>query len=370
MRAMKPLDLANLAVGLSFLVSMVVPFGSILVDQVLSGPVLWEMRGIARDLPGVLGNYWIPAIAIYLILKYSRFSTSYDISSRAHAFIGAGNAMLVFYLLLRLYASTIPGGGAGFVVAGVGSLILALPGYACLAVGAVLVIATKKANPLPIAASEARSAASIGVAEGICIVAASAVPLASALWLYGGSASPFRLAREAEQLFNARCLRAGETISRRVTSKGLYIEKDEIFRLDNLRDGVYAGIGFGSLGKSLQEQGVVEFYEIRRHASALQGVTEYLRFLPSRKDPLVVSERLSEHALLWRQIASPSELALRISGNEYSILDLRSGIRVATAVLFVSSMHRKICGHPGGSSYGVVDFVRRVIEKARPAPSR
>ena len=356
------LVLANISVGLAFLFSSAVPLGSIFTKHVLSGPVVWETTGIARQLPVLMGNYWIPAILIYLLLRYRRFLARFDVSRGPQILVGVGNAVLVLYMLLRLAAATIPGGGASFVVAGIGSLLLALPGYICLLIGVVLLFSKRISTPGD--GESTTPAVTLGVIEGLGLVTACFVPLASGVWMYAGASSPFRIARNAEELFDRRCSATGEKIYRRIPSaRGLYLEKDEVVGYDGLRDGVYQGVGFGSIGGRLQGIGLIEFYETRRPDNRKTAASDgaYLRFMRKGGPPAVVGELESEYALTWREMATPAEKALKISGSEYVLIERKSGERLASAVYFVSHLHRKICGHTGGNSYSPIEFVQRAI---------
>ena len=363
--------LVHCSIGAAFLFACVVPLGSLFVEFVLSGPVLWEARGLARQLPGVRGNYWIPALFFYLVFRYLRIEERWNVPQRARSLIGAGNVMFIVYLIGRLAASAVPGGGAGFVFAAIGSLILAVPGYLCLLAGLVIAIAKRTAVP-DRPTGGMRAGLTIGAAEGLGLIVVAAVPVAAALWLYAGADSPFRIAREAGYLFERRCVEAGETIRRRAESvRGLYIEKDDVFALSGLREGVYSSLSFGSMGKALQGGGLIEFYERPRPADARNstGTGRYLRYARGAKEPLVVAELASDYTLSWRDIASPAERALEISGHEYALVERTTGERFANAVFFISGHHRKVCGHPEGHSYSAFDFVKRAIAAPPPTPA-
>jgi len=360
---MTPAALANLAIGLAFVLSLAFSPGTLFVQNFLDGPVHWGMTGIARQLPPLLGNYWIPALAIYLLLRYGRFADRYRIPALAHAFIGAGNAMLFVYLAIRIGASAIPGGGAGFAVAAIGSWLIVIPGYACLLVG--LYQGTKSKLPASerLASGDVRTG-HLGVGEGLGILAAAAVPVAGILWLYSGSDSPYRLARDAERLLDARCKSASEKVLRKLNGvKGIFLERDDGFMFGNLRDGVYDGTSFGSIGNAMLDRGSVDFYEIRRPSGSRTASTDgrYLRFSRNSKSPVAANEVLSEYELQWRDIATAEEKRLGVSGSELAIADRGTGERTAITRFFISSRHRKICGQFTGNSFGVIQFIDRAI---------
>lgn len=173
---------------------------------------------------------------------------------------------------------------------------------------------------------------------------ALAIPAAYASTLYIGENATFRIAREANSVFEAKCKEAGERILRRPTQevKGLFLEQDGGERYERITEGIYHAWGGGILGEPLVNSGLLMFMEKPNERPRPEDGGEFKYRRHSLKDwkGEPVNELASEYGLYRRDLTSEAERKLGLRGAEVTIRDLRTSEIVAITTYFVSSRQR------------------------------
>jgi hypothetical protein len=330
-------------------------------------PVLQSIPVYKVHTLTAFANYWVSAVLIYLVLRAARVELWLKPRPAIHAVFGIGNGLLILYLIPRIFASSIQGGGPSYVVA-MFSPFFVLPAQLLFLIGFIW-LATRSISKR----EEKRERKPFGIAEGVALAVILAVPAAYASTLYFGEDAPFRIAREANQVFQVKCQQAGERIARKPTEpvKGLYLERDGSERYEQIKDGVYHASGSGILGEPLVNSGLLLFMEKNNDRPRPEdgGQFKYRRhgFKDWKGEP--VDDITSEYGLYRKDLTGDLEQKLGIRGAEISIKDLKSAEIVATTTYFVSTRQRKFCGEAPNGYFDVGQFVMRALGLTKIYPS-
>jgi hypothetical protein len=127
------------AFGIAALCATVFPLGSRLLTATVGGmygPVFKPYSPALFLAVSYLVNYVPLAVVVWLLLR--RFHVLERVPSRYRGgrLFTIGVTLLVLYLAARVFAATVPGGGAGFMVASFSPFVV-MPALILLAVGAV-----------------------------------------------------------------------------------------------------------------------------------------------------------------------------------------------------------------------------------------
>lgn len=166
------LSLVNLSLGFAFILSSIFSTGA---------KILWAM-GLMLNLRilqpyqthaiNVLASYWLPAILIFIVLRVSRLDSKLRPTTAIHTTILIANILLTLYVTVRIFASTVEGGGASFVVASMSPIII-IPAWILLAIGFIKLIinSSKVSNTSPTLPQAHRFSSTDLVALGFALVA-------------------------------------------------------------------------------------------------------------------------------------------------------------------------------------------------------
>ena len=119
-------SLLNLAIGATFLISAWQSPGQRLLKLVVDQPTLSLMTVAERGLVSAIFGYWLVAAIAFTLLRLVPQRNRIAPTSGESFMLTLANAVLIAYVVARVYASTIEGGGAGFAVASL-SVFTALP---------------------------------------------------------------------------------------------------------------------------------------------------------------------------------------------------------------------------------------------------
>lgn len=131
---MTNLALANLALGAAFATSSMFSIGAKVFGALGITSVLKLLRPYQQHSLLALVSYWLPAVLIYILFRLTRLDSRLRPTTAVHSTILIANLLLVLYVAARIFASTVPGGGASFAVASM-SLLVIFPAWALLAFG-------------------------------------------------------------------------------------------------------------------------------------------------------------------------------------------------------------------------------------------
>jgi hypothetical protein len=362
-------SMVNVALAIAFAISSLFSPGGRILRLVIDGPVLQSLPPYQGHLFLAFANYWIPAVLIYLVLRLMRAAIWLRPRPAIHVLLGLANVLLILYVAVRTFASTVQGGGASFVVMTFAPLVI-LPAWVMSAVGlgwlAIRTIRKRK----ELSQSSPRA---FGFTEGIVLVAALGVPasvVASTLFLTDNA--PFRLAREAKAVFYERCKTAGEKIIETPHNvQSVYLDRDSGEYFNNIVNGVFAGHGGGILGEPLVNSGWLMYVEKQNNRQRLDNSTaKYRKHVLRDWKGEPVEELTSDYGVFQKTLTSDDEKKrLQVRGTEVTVKNLKTGQVTATLTYFTSGRHSAICGQSSDGYFGVSDFVRKSLNLERRFPS-
>lgn len=106
----------NIALALALVLSTLTSFGGTALALIMPAEALRSLPAFLKLIINISVNYWIVAIFIYLLLRAIRADRFLKPTNGIHFLLGSANALTVIYACLRVFASTIEGGGASFVL--------------------------------------------------------------------------------------------------------------------------------------------------------------------------------------------------------------------------------------------------------------
>lgn len=361
------IGLANLSIATAFVLSFYFSAGGRLLSVSIDLPVLQSIPIHKAHLLLAFANYWIVALLIYLILRGSRAELWLKPSRGIHALIGFCNGLLILYLISRIFASGIQGGGPSFVVAMFAPYFV-VPAQLSFAIGIVWLVVRSVANR-----SETMQRLRPTIAEYVAVTIALTTPIAYVSTLYFGEDAPLRLAREASKIFEAKCNVAGEKIFHRPGEeiRSLFVEYDIGGRYEKIKNGVYSAWGSGGVGEPHVNSGLLLFIERTNDRPRPEdgGQFKYRRhgFQDWKGQP--INEIESEYGVYYKRLTGESERKLGVEGVEVSIRHIKKNETIATTTYFVSKRQRKFCGEAPNGYFESGQFVIRALGLEKKYPS-
>ena len=115
-------QIGNIYVGLMIILSGVIPTG-LLIRKIFGGmygPTFKNLSPAVYHLINISISYLVTGFFVYVILKkldiFNRLNKNYASTT----LFAIGNGVILFYLAIRIFSSTIPGGGAPMAVSMLG----------------------------------------------------------------------------------------------------------------------------------------------------------------------------------------------------------------------------------------------------------
>lgn len=157
------LSLANLALGVAFALSSLFSIGAKVLGVLGVTSVLRLLEPYQQHILLALAGYWLPAILIYIFFRLTRLDSRLQPTTAVHSTILTANLLLVLYVATRVFASTVPGGGASFAVISMSPLVI-FPAWALLAFGFITLANTslRSGDVQPVSGRPQRFTASDG----------------------------------------------------------------------------------------------------------------------------------------------------------------------------------------------------------------
>jgi hypothetical protein len=356
--------MANIALALAFALAILLSPGKVILVLTVGEPVLQSLPPYQLHLLSAFVNYWIPAVLAYLILRLLYAESWLRPQPAIHILLGLANALLILYVSVRTFASTIQGGGASFVVISYAPFVI-VPAWVMLGSGLVW-LAVRSVQDRTEQPRRSRRPLGIGAVFGVAT--ALGVPAAVAAWsLVVSEGAPFRLANEADTLFSERCKSAGESVFETPQDvDGIYLDSEGGEDFSAIVNGVYRSSGGGILGAPLVNSGYLRYFETQG-----DGVTgQYRRYRVNDWKGESTAELASVYGVFQRSLVADDDAKrLGVRGTEVTIRNLRNQETVATLVYYTNSRHRTICGHPGDGNFSVSAFIRKSLNLKRRFPS-
>lgn len=353
---------ANVAFALAMTVAQRVLTKPLLISWI-GAPVLRSVPRYGAHLLLGLAQYVLPAFAIYLVLRMVQVERGLRPRGWIHVLLASGNALLMAYVALSIFAASVPGGGGSYVVATFAPYVVfsAYGLYAAAFLWLVVRSIRLRISPGRRLRWSAPEAAVLALL--LLGLTAPAVPL------FVGAAAPFQVGRAAERLFRAKCVQAGDQVfdqpARSV--RGLYLAHDASYSYGELRNGVYRWRNSGIMGEPLVNSGLLLFFE--KPAPREQPDGRYTRHVMNDRVGTAVNELESEYGVFRRELVTAEDKSRGLDGVEISIRDLKTSQPIATTTYFVNTTLGVFCGNAQGNHYSESDFVVRALALTRQYPS-
>lgn len=134
--------MAIVFLGFTFLLAALIPVGGFVAQLVsggMYGPTFGRTAPIFYHLFALVLSYLPMAIVAWIVIRRTRLAERLPDPAPGRGFLLAGVLLILAYLTVRLFASTIPGGGFSFVVASFAAYAI-IPANICLTIGAAKVL--------------------------------------------------------------------------------------------------------------------------------------------------------------------------------------------------------------------------------------
>lgn len=357
----------NLAIALAFGMSFIFSPGKLIISKTIGSPLLQSLPSYQGHLILAFINYWLPATIIYLLLRVFHTERWIKISANSKLLLTISNILFIIYILVRTAASTIQGGGASFVVASYSPFII-LPAILALLIGLISITVNSFKNK----DDSTKRFLAISAIEYIMITAFILTPIAlSAIPLYLLPNAPFKLAYEADNVFDAYCKNAGEKIYEVPQYvESIYLDPDGGAYFDRIKNGVYQGWGSGMIGEALVNSGMLLYFEKKNDRDSKNpNAAKYRKYILKDWKGVPIDELTSDYSVTQKTLVSEEESKnLKITGKEVSIENLKTGKVIATLTYFTSSTNRRICGQTSDGDFGVADFIKKALNLKKQFP--
>ena len=202
------LALANLSLGASFALYTLFSPGTKVLGYLGVTSLLKILPHYQQHLVFAMVSYWMPALLIYVLVRALRVDRRLRPNVAVHSTIALANVLTVLYAAARIFASTVEGGGASYVVSSLAPFVL-VPVWVLLAIG-FLTLLVKSAGfagraPIP---PDPRP---LTKAEALVVACAIAAPVAFAFTLPVGKM--ITLATQFDRLCKTAEIKVYETVT-------------------------------------------------------------------------------------------------------------------------------------------------------------
>lgn len=169
------LCLANVSLSAAFALAYVFSTGSKLLAAFGLTPLIRLLLPYQQHLLLAFANYWLPATLIYVLLRVTRLDSRLRVTATAHWPLLTANVLLLLYVAARVFASTVEGGGASYVLVSMSPLVI-VPAWVSLAFGFVALV--YRSVQLTGGAPKSTGTRRFSRSDSILVAAALLLPLA------------------------------------------------------------------------------------------------------------------------------------------------------------------------------------------------
>ena len=314
----------NFALGWAFLLSALASPGGQLVAILFEPAALRNEAPFKAILASIFANYWIPALVIYLALKLVRAQRYLRASTGLHIVFGLSNGVLCLYAVLRVFTSTIQGGGATFMLAGIG-VFATVPALILLGVGTVWLVvrsAPRRSETVIVEKSPLRSAGTTAA------LVALVPPIAYLTWLYAEHSEQFAKAGADRKIRETRLKELCGSV--RFDARRPATPAKSVLFAPHITNATYPLVGR------------LDFVEMQKLPPLQAGKTAFERLTRKPNEPVIVKglpnpniarrdiEVLeAEFEIIAVPIGSKTDTAMQIGVQETTIKDRRTNNVVA-----------------------------------------
>lgn len=130
----------NIALGISILIAAFLPIGQWLLLWVATPKTISATVGsFGTHMLLIFLKYLLPALLLYGVFRLSGLQRKWNFKARGSTLILIANLLVLFFALVRAFASRVEGGGASFVVAQFGAFVF-WPAWLAIVVGLFLLV--------------------------------------------------------------------------------------------------------------------------------------------------------------------------------------------------------------------------------------
>ena len=114
----------NISLALAFLISFHFSIGGKLLSVLVTIEGLKILPVYQQNIAIIITNIWLPTILIYILFKLLGTRNYLQPNTGIQILLGSANIVLVLYFCIRVFASSIQGGGVSFALIGLSSYII------------------------------------------------------------------------------------------------------------------------------------------------------------------------------------------------------------------------------------------------------
>lgn len=302
----------NISLALAFLMSFHFSLGGEIISLIIPSDALRLLPPYQQHIATNFANYWLPVLILYIFLRSVNAHKYLRPTTGIQFLLGSANAVLITYLILRIFASNIPGGGASFALVSFSAYILIPCKIALYAGTAWLIAHAFWLNYKKIPASESEYQPLFKTTSGIIAVAMLLPPMGYFTWFYSTNYKQINTVKvklkEANSRFDELCDSAVIEIKGRVKKPdGVFFNGSNQFYMRMLNELDFVEVDFrnNSIQRITKKDNKPAFVNFK-----IQDVNREQIFKPSAR-----YEVMSK----WPQ--NPADRKLGIISKETIILD-------------------------------------------------
>lgn len=369
--------MVNIAISLAFILSALLKPGQILLDLVIGLPIVGTLPVWERLFVLAVFDLWLPTVLIYLALRLAPYASRFRPTEGEQGLLVLTNLVLISYAGVRLYASTIPGGGIGLLV----GLAAPFTSWIALLASGIVLIKILGRKPESISSDPQNGASnitwrdklsSLTAKEKLAISIYGFLPIIVALgYLSIGSNSPIVIGYKNHSRMNELCSTAGEKILRVLKDvDGLYWDNQGGMSVQISGVGFkpyYRGQyqGYGGSGDPFSWANSKYFLFIekpyRPRGKDDLSTHKYIRYTKERGEEYV-DGLLSKVGVIRTKLTNEEDEKYGLESYEISIRILATGEITALNRFTYNKKARQVCGQLENNGFCEDCFVLRAID--------
>lgn len=245
----------NIALTWALLISFHFSAGGKAISIAVPPEALRLLPAYQQYIANIFANYWLPAILIYILLRVVDAQKYLRPSTGIHSLLGAANVLLAIYVCMRIFTSTIPGGGASFALMSLSAYVL-IPCKIALYGGTIwLIVRSLRLNYKKITPTKLLSQPLFKSTSGIIALVMLFPPVGYFTWAYASNYESIQTVLLKEKKEHSRfvelCESAKVTINKRAKKiTEVYFSSSNTYYKDILRDLDFVEVKFNAIKKT------------------------------------------------------------------------------------------------------------------------
>ncbi len=346
----------QLSIVLAFIIGGLISPGGKILKLFFSFPTLKAMSLLEQSSLAITVHYLIPASLIYLTFRLLKIDTKLKFQTSVSSLFSIAIFIYLSYFGLRLFASTIPGGGASFAVRSLSPYII-FPAWGLMLIGIIKLLidsakmpkGTKKYFPL-----------SFHEIFTLSIPFVFTALLISSMFIRPNG--PLRLAFNEQKIFDEKCVMAKEEIFHIPQNLiGVYTDETGGARFEKIdNNNIYRSYGSGMWGNRLYRDGTIPFVETKNYRND-NNEYRYLYYDADNPRGIKTNKLKSNYGVYWQRSNVPNS---SIQETIITVTNLENDEQVATTTYYTSKQLFKVCGNIVDKNLRDSDFIKRVFSKS------